>query len=132
MTNNCEVTSALVFGTGKEHAIAGNAEFCRELVAKPVGLPVGQRDFRHGESAAVVKVNGGGNLFHTEVGHRDLMMPPMPSCGVAYPCKPMACAMGSDMETTCASKDALSNSSAMPLMIAVSTFSTPALDVVRM
>ena len=60
---------ALVFRTGKEHAIAGNAEFCRELVAKPVGLPVGQRDFRHGESAAVVEVNGGGNLFHTEVGH---------------------------------------------------------------
>ena len=60
---------ALVLGTGKEHAIAGNAEFCRELVAKPVGLPVGQRDFRHGESAAVVEVNGGGNLFHTEVGH---------------------------------------------------------------
>ena len=95
----------LVFGARKKDAVAWDAKFGGELVAEAIRFPVREGDFGDGEPTSVVKVDGVAISSTRKSVTRALMRPPMPWCSVAYPCKPMACAMGSDMETTFVFRD---------------------------
>ena len=64
MTKSCDVNGSLVLGASEENTVSWDFQFGRQLIAKSVGLPVGQGDFCDGESTPIVKVHLSGDFFH--------------------------------------------------------------------
>ena len=124
---------SLVLGPCEKDPVARNAEFCRKLVAKAICFPICQGDFGHGEATTVIEMDGRGHLFYTEVRYPRLNSATDAVVGSGIPLQADGLSdgvgHGNDLFLQ---RLAPSNSEATPPMMSFNTFSTPALEVVRM